>query len=212
MKVCVSLLALCCLAAIPALAQNSRFTGFVGGGFSEPVQDIGTRLNVGWNAAGGAGLNFNRHAGILVDFMFNDLGINQTTLNSIQVPNGTTRVWGFTLDPVFRIAPRGEDSPVGMYITGGGGIYHRTVEFTQPAVATVTLFDPFFGILYPAAIPTNQVLASYSNYKGGLDIGAGIDFKLGHSNAKLFAEARYHYIFTAPTATTLLPVTFGVRW
>ncbi len=211
MKRIASFLALCGLSAFPALAQFSHFTGWVGGGFTEPVKDIGTRLDMGWNAGGGIGINFERHTGILVDFMFNDLSINNATLNAIQVPNGTNRVWGFTLDPIFHITPRGEDSPVGLYVTGGGGIYHRTVEFTQPALATVPGFDPFFGTFFPATIATNQVLASYSQYKGGLDVGAGLDFKVG-GHAKLFAEARYHYIFTAPTRTTLVPVTFGIRW
>ena len=34
----------------------------------------------------------------------------------------------------------------------------------------------------------------------------------GDSNVKIFAEARYHYIYTTPIRTTLLPVTFGFRF
>jgi hypothetical protein len=158
----------------------------------------------------GAGINIGHHFGVLVDFMFNDFGSNRTTLNDQQVPDGTTRVWAFTLDPIVHLT--GEDKPVDFYLTGGGGIYHRTVEFTQPALATVPVFDPFFGIIYPANIVTNEVLASFSNYKGGLNIGGGFSFRLGSSHAKLFAEARYHHMYTRPTPTTLLPVTFGIRW
>ena len=210
MKRIVCFAIICAVAAIPAVAQTSRFTGFVGGGFSEPVQDIGSRLDVGWNAAAGVGVNFHPNIGLMLDFMYNDLAINRSTLNNIQVPNGSTRTWGFTLDPVIRLNPRGQDSHVEVYATGGGGIYHRTVEFTQPAIATVPVFDPFFGV-YPVDIATNQVIASHSNTKGGLDIGAGIAVGV-RRGVNVFAEARYHYIFTGPTATTLLPVTFGLRW
>ena len=47
----------------------------------------------------------------------------------------------------------------------------------------------------------------------GLNIGGGVSMRLrGDSNVKFFAEARYHYIFTNPIRTTVLPVTFGLRW
>jgi hypothetical protein len=104
------------------------------------------------------------------------------------------------------------ESPFDFYVTGGGGIYHRTVEFTQPVVVPVTLFDPFFGIIFPSNVVANQVIASRSNVKGGLDIGGGVSWKLGQSKLELFAEARYHHMFTRPTTTTILPVSFGFRW
>ena len=73
----------------------------------------------------------------MLDFMFNQFNINRNTLNQVQAPDGTTRFWAFTLDPVIHV---NRESPVDVYITGGGGIYHRTVEFTQPALTTVTAF------------------------------------------------------------------------
>jgi len=39
-----------------------------------------------------------------------------------------------------------------------------------------------------------------------------MSFKLGRSNVKAFAEARYHHIFTRNVATDIIPVTFGFRW
>jgi hypothetical protein len=209
MKRLATFLTLCALAALPASAQLSHFTGQIGGGFSEPVYDIGNRLNTGWNVTAGVGANVNPRFGLMLDFMFNDFAINRTTLNSLQVPDGTTRVWGFTLDPVVHLNPEGATD---FYLTGGGGIYHRTVEFTQPALATVSVFDPFFGIIYPANIGVNQVIGSYTNLKGGLDGGAGVAFKIGSSHVRFFAEAKYHHIYTRPAATTIVPVTFGLRW
>jgi hypothetical protein len=210
MKRTLSFLAVTCLAALPGLAQIPRFTGFVGGGFSEPVQEIGSRLNVGWNATAGAGVNINDHFGMLVDFMFNDFGINQTALANAGAPNGSTRFWAFTLDPIVHLAS--VESRGDVYLTGGGGIYHRTVEFTQPVLATGALFDPWFGF-YPATFVTNQVVGSFSVYKPGFNVGAGISFRLGSGNTKLFAEARYHRMFmTNSFDNTIVPVTFGIRW
>jgi hypothetical protein len=208
MKKISSFISLCCLAALPALAQTSRFTGFVGAGVTTPINPIGTRLDPGWNISAGAGVNLNSRFGVMLDFMFNDMGVNRTFLDQVQAPNGSVRVWGFTLDPIVHLT---KEAPVDVYVTGGGGIYHRTVEYTQPVVQTGVFFDPWFGF-YPADVGTNQIIGSFGQYKGGINGGAGVNFKLGHSNLKAFAEARYHHIFTRAVATDVLPVTFGLRW
>jgi opacity protein-like surface antigen len=210
MKRIASILTICGLAALPGLAQTSRFTGQIGGGFTNPLGSLGTRLDNGWNVTAGAGANANSHLGLMLDFNFNDFGITRTELNRLQVPGGNTRVWSFTLDPVVRLAPK--ESPVDVYLTGGGGIYHRTVEFTQPAIASVTVFNPWWGGFYPAAIGVNQVLGSFETYKPGFNVGAGVSVRLGSSNVKVFAEARYHHMFTNNFDTTFLPVSFGFRW
>ncbi len=202
------LVSLTCLATAPTWAQFSHFTGYVGGGFTQPVNPIARRLDPGWNIAAGVGTNVNTHFGINLDFMYNQMGINSSFLNQAGAPDGNVHVWGFTLDPVIHVA---EDGPVDFYITGGGGIYNRTVEYTQPGVSTGLFFDPWFGY-YPAAFGTNQVLGSFSQYKAGVDGGAGFSVRLGPSRVKAFAEARYHHIFTRNVATDIIPVTFGLRW
>jgi hypothetical protein len=101
---------------------------------------------------------------------------------------------------------------VDFYVTGGGGIYHRTVEFTQPVIQTGVFFDPWFGF-FPSSFASNQIIGSFGQYKGGVDGGAGFSVKLGSSSrVKLFGEARYHHIFTRQVATDMIPVTFGFRW
>jgi len=208
MKKIASIFSLCFMAALPACAQFSNFTGFVGGGFTTPINPIGSRLDTGWNIAAGAGVNANHHFGLMLDFMFNQTPINSSFLNQVQAPDGNVRVWGFTLDPVVHVTQEG---PVDLYITGGGGIYHRTVEYTQPVIQSGVFFDPWFGY-YPSAFSSNQIIGSFGQYKGGIDGGVGMSFKLGSSRVKAFAEARYHHIFTRSVPTDILPVTFGLRW
>jgi hypothetical protein len=208
MKQIASILSLCILATLPASAQFSHFTGFVGGGVTTPINPIGTRLDTGWNVAAGAGINANHHFGVMLDFMFNSMPVNNTFLNQVQAPEGRVRVWGFTLDPIVHVTQEG---PVDFYVTGGGGIYHRTVEYTQPVIVPGVFFDPWFGF-FPGATGANQIIGSFGQYKGGINGGAGLSVKLGNSNVKAFAEARYHHIFTRNIATDVLPVTFGFRW
>jgi len=207
-KIAFYLVSLSCAAGVPAFAQFSHFTGFVGGGFTSPINPLGSRIDNGWNISAGAGVNATHHVGVMVDFIFNQNGINPTSLGQAQAPDGSVRVWGFTLDPVFHVTQEG---PIDFYVTGGGGIYHRTVEYTQPTLSQGTFFDPFFGF-YPANFVTNQVIGSFGQTKGGLDAGVGMSFKLGRAKVKAFAEARYHHIYTRNVATDLLPITFGLRW
>lgn len=108
------------------------------------------QLNTGWNAEGGAGINFSRFPGVEGQFQFNGLNINTTTLNNAGFPGGDLQMWSLTLDPIIHFAPSNRFDP---YIIGGGGLYHRTIEFTAPTVATVTGFDPFLGILFPSPFP-----------------------------------------------------------
>ena len=190
-------------------SEVPRFSGSIGAGFTTPVYGTGQRFDTGWNAGAGVGFNLSRYLGVEGQFQFNDLGVNGATLSGLGFPDGSMRMWSLTLDPVIHFAPSNKFNP---YIIGGGGLYHRTVEFTAPTIATVTGFDPFFGIFFPVNVAANQVLASNSVYKPGWNGGAGFSIPLGSSKMKLFAEARYHYMYTSPRGTSVLPVTFGLRW
>jgi hypothetical protein len=186
----------------------SKFTMNVGLGVVSPVGDTGSRLDTGWSFTGGAGMNFTRHMGLIGEFTYNSFGINQGTLQALEFPNGEMRLWAFTANPVVRLNRSGN---VDFYLIGGGGVYHRTLQFSQPTVAAYTVYDPFFEIFYPVGVPATQVLSSYSRTAGGVNIGCGFTIKMGRSNAKAFIESRFHHMFSNP-ATTILPVTFGIRW
>src|SRR5437868_3773364 len=109
-----------CAAGLPAFAQfSNNFTGFVGGGFTAPINPIASRVDTGWNITAGAGYNINHHFGMMLDFIYTENGINRRFLDQVQAPDGTTRVWGFTLDPIVHVTQEG---PVDFYVTGGGVI------------------------------------------------------------------------------------------
>lgn len=194
--------------ALGSAQEGSRFTFDLGAGFTNPVGNTGRHLNEGWNLQGGFGYNFNSYIGAKIDLAYNNWGINSTTLNLAGAPDGSVNMFSATLDPIVHLNPKGHFD---FYVTGGGGVYHRYQQFTQPGVGIVTAFDPWFGF-YPAAIPTSQVLASYSVNKPGFDVGAG--FAVGtRFHGKIFAEAKYNRMFLSNGYhTDYIPVTFGFRW
>ena len=160
-------------------------------------------------SAAALGFNFSQYVGVMIQTDYNRFGINGATLSSAGFPDGNVSVFSATLDPIVHLTPR---SHFDVYLIGGGGLYRRTQEFTQPGLAAVTAFDPFFGF-YTAAVPTTQVLSSYTVNKPGVNGGAGgIDFG-SKWHGKFFAEARYHRIFMSNGLhTDYVPVSFGFRW
>jgi len=190
-------------------AQETPRVAFnLGGGFTQGVGGSGRRLNTGWDLDGGIGFNFNPYIGLMGQFNFNQLDINRAELDALGFPGGDVSMWSVTLDPVVHTNPRG---PVDVYFIGGGGLYHRRQEFTQPTTQFFTGFDPYFGF-YPIAVPATQVLTSYSVNKPGVNGGMGISFGTKW-HAKFYAEARYHRMFLGNDRhADILPVTFGIRW
>jgi len=179
------------------------------GGFTSPTGEWGNHLNTGWNVNGGVGFNFSRYLGINANILYTSFDINQATLTALEQPDGTAHTWAFTLDPIIRFPISSRFIP---YVTGGGGYFRRTIEFTKPTIALVPFYDPWFGIIGQVAIPANQVLGRFSKSSGGYDLGAGFQIPLHHEGLSFYAEARYFWVPTEPTNTTFVPVSFGVRW
>ena len=196
------------LAAMAAAQEVPRFTFAVGGGFTNPVGNTGRHLDEGWNIMAGGGINFSRYVGAMIDLGYNRFGINSVTLNNAGFPGGNVGVFSATLDPIVHLNP---GHHVDVYAIGGGGLFRLEQQFTQPGVATVTGFDPFFGF-YNFGVPTTEILSSYSVNKPGID--AGLGFAIGTRwHGKLFAEARYDRIFMSDDRhEDYVPVSFGFRW
>jgi len=184
-----------------------RFSFDAGAGFTTPVNNTGSSLDTGWNVRAGAGYNFLPWVGANLDFGFDNMGIDHTTLDNFGVGGGTVRVFSVTLDPVVHLNPKGR---VDVYATGGGGYFHEETQFTNPALVSGAAGGPYFGF-YPGVYTANVVVGGYSVNKPGIDAGAGIAFgnKWG---GRFFAEARFVRIYSgAGYHTDYIPVTFGFR-
>jgi hypothetical protein len=195
-----NLLCLVIATALPAAAQGwhfgteTRATGYFGGGFSNPINPVARDLDIGWNVAGGVGVT-TKYVGIMLNAMFNDFGINHSTLFRIGARDGSQWYWAVTLDPTFHVNQRG---PVDFYVTGGGGIYSQVTNLS---------FRGFRGPFRDGEFSDTDIL-----YKPGVDGGAGLAFNLAHnSHVKVFVEARFHHMFTRVGAS-FVPVTAGLRF
>ncbi|HUK48693.1 MAG TPA: outer membrane beta-barrel protein [Terriglobales bacterium] len=207
-------LILLCFLVTTALGQESsrRFNigGGAGAGFTLPTADSSNNLNMGWNLNVRGGFNVDRHLLTDLDFSFDHWGLSNAALANFGQPGGYADVWSISFVPVIRFMPGHEIDP---YVLAGAGLYHRNLSLTQPATAQTIFCDPFFGYCYPAVIGVNEVVASFSTYKPGFDVGGGFEFRLGSSRLKAFAEARYNSMFTTYGPNlTFVPVTFGLRW
>jgi opacity protein-like surface antigen len=186
-----------------------RWSANIGAGPAFGVGDAGDRVNTGFNVSAGAGFNFSQKFGIMLDYTYNDFGLSDKALSQVGAPDGFAHVWGFSAEPVYRIAP---DRKVGGYVLGGYGVFTRTVGLTRPGLVPAIICDPWTFICYSGATVADIIYRSNSITKGGWNLGGGLTYRLGESKANLYVEFRYFDVLTNNVDTTFLPMTVGLRW
>lgn len=180
----------------------------VGGGFTPLLGDLNKRLDNGWHMTFGGGWRVTNRFTIGGQVMYNGLGVSRGVLNEFAVPDGNAHIWAFTAEPRLSLAPLGHFSP---YLIGGVGYYRRVVEFTQPTIAAVNVFDPFLFGFVPVLVPADQVIGRVT--RDGVGGSAGLGFEFGmRGGVKIFTEARFHYADTGAVPTRMIPFTIGVRF
>ncbi len=127
---------------------SPKYTIFVGGGFTLPVGGSHSYLSTSYDFQAGAGRNFNKTFGAVVQFDWDNFGFQTATLNrQLAIYNstcnggcgltqlgGTSHIWSFTVGPVVNFY---SSDTVGAYAIGGVGFYHKTANFTIPALGTI---------------------------------------------------------------------------
>jgi hypothetical protein len=192
-----------------AKADDNRWTFDFGAGASPTTGDISSRLTTGWHVDFRGGYELENGFGLLGDFMYNGLGVADQVLQTLQVPDGNARMLSLTAGPIWRFPTAGKAH---VYVLGGVGWYRRTVEFTQPTVGVIDVFDPWWGYVGPVVVQTNQVLGSVTKNAFGGNAGGGVSFPIADTGAEVFAEVRYHFANTKPTSTAIVPVSIGIHW
>jgi hypothetical protein len=137
---------------------------------------------------------------------------------------GNAHIWSFTLAPVVNLMPKSNNN---VYVTGGGGFYRKTTNFTNPV--PFQYCDYYYG--YCGIAFQDTVIGHFSSNQAGWNVGAGFSHRFGgmynDGRMSIFAEARYLDVLTPgvygqsanglnPTTlgpgTKLVPVTFGLRF
>jgi len=218
MRSMLSLFTGACLALFLSLPSASfaqgeeaehHITLSAGGGLTTIVGANAGKLDHGGNLQLNGGYFFNRYFGVTGNFMFSDLGITRTELDNLNVPDGRARVYGLTADATFRLPLGHRFSAYGLV---GGGYLRRTVEFTNPTYAQTMVFNPWWGYFGPALVPVNEILGSVTNNSGAFDVGGGVNIPVRRTKCHVFIETRYYKGFTSNTDTTVIPISFGLRW
>ena len=217
--------------ATPALAQDKLVDVNVGAGYTFALSDIRDHLGDGYNVNFGVTFNLSETLGIQGEYSFNGLGQKTIQIPVSPTPNAATVPTDFSADMnmqfgdlnvIYRPQTGGRAKP---YVLGGIGIYYRPVKVTTPGVGYVPGWcDPWWYICYPGGfVPVENIVGERSSTDFGFDFGGGVDVPLGES-AKLYIEARYHYIWGPEVKTSVsgtdtkkangqfLPITVGVRF
>jgi|HubBroStandDraft_2_1064218.scaffolds.fasta_scaffold109996_2 hypothetical protein len=179
-----------------------------GGGFNAPVGNDIPYITWGGNFTVGGGLRFSKAFTLLAEYQFIADKLPGALVAAGGGQTGNAHIQSITIAPVIDLFPKSSNS---VYVTGGGGWYHKSTNFNVLAG-----YD-FYG--YPVFVTAN----SFTSNQGGVNLGVGFTHRLGgvygDGTAKLFAEARYLWIDTPPIGdpnglgrTELIPVTFGIRW
>jgi hypothetical protein len=219
--------------AAPLFAQDEKPVQInIGGGWIFPSGDLKNDFNVGGIFQVGATFWIKPNVGIEGDYNYARMNGPQKTIIVSPTPSGagTTQLIESNHQihaGVFDLVVRGHssDRPIGGYVLGGAGIYHRIVQLTSPAVGYTTVCDPYWYVCYPTAVSVDNILGSRSSNDFGINFGGGVNF--GHlSSAQFFVEARYTYVWGPKvnppagatgsaaynTNFTYFPLVLGVRF
>jgi hypothetical protein len=113
----------------------------------------------------------------------------------------------------------------GIVLNAGPGVYWRPVHVTTPGVGYVPGYcDPWWYVCYPGGfVPVDYIIGERTSTDFGINFGGGVNFSVGE-HVKIYAEARYHYIWGPEVKNPVtgesrgkangqfLPLTFGVRF
>ena len=176
----------------------------VGAGYTTSTGAVASDISQGGDFELNGGYFFSRHFGVTGNFMFSDVGITKSALDALNQPDGSARVYAFTADPTIRWSLRRGFSA---YVLGGGGYVGRDLHFHKPILIGLASVHMPFMLMQGYASS-----GSITNDSGGFDVGGGINMPSPWSSVKIFAEARYLKGFTSNTYTTIVPITFGLRW
>jgi hypothetical protein len=223
---------------------SAKYTFLVGAGFTLPIGDTHSYLSPSYNIQAGVGRNFNKTFGVQVEFDWANFGFQTGTLNNqlaiyngpplffedqnknpLSQIGGNSHLWSFSLDPIMNFYT--SDS-VGAYVIGGAGFYHKTANFTTPALGQEC---DFFGNCF--LFQTSQTFDKYTSNALGVNGGVGFTYKFSRfASQRLYVEARYVYTFNSARdfsfgdanlngldvfpqnshKTSYIPVTFGIRF
>jgi hypothetical protein len=219
---------------------SSKYIFFGGGGLSQPVGNTWHYLTPSYGIQVGGGRQFSKKFAVPIQFDYDHFGFTGQTLGnqqnlynylggSVTGLDGTSHVWSFSVDPTFTFY---QSESWGAYAAVGAGFYHKTANFTVPAVGEYC--DPYYGCYEYSA---NQSIDKYTSNAPGFNAGFGLTYKFSRfANERFYGEVRYVFVDNSKRAgftlanegsitssstnfypansnhTTYFPIKFGIRF
>jgi hypothetical protein len=184
---------------------SGKYTFLAGIGMASPIGNTHKYETPSYGFQVGGGRNFNKVAGLLLQFDYDHFGLQGATLGNqnylydygcpagsvaagvcgVSGLDGNNHVWSFTLNPTFTLPTEGS---LGAYAVVGGGYYHKVTNFTEPTVQE-SCYD------YCQEYQVNSNIDHYTSNAVGVNGGFGLTYKFSKfSNERFYMEARYVYI------------------
>ena len=182
----------------------SKYTFEATVGPSLPTGSAKDRLNTGYNFLLGGGYRFTPNVAGLLEFQYDHFSLTNQTLQAFNQPDGFNRFWSLTINPRYYIHPQGRFSGYG---TAGYGLYSRSLAFTDPSQA-VDYCDPYYGYCSSSGAP---VVAEFTNYKGGFNVGGGLTYAIGDTGFKIVGDVRYNR-FLSHANNEFITLSFGILY
>ena len=201
---------------MPLAAQDYAKLNFnIGGGVTTPLNPTGRYSGLSGNFVAGGGYNINKRNAIIGEFMWAGLPPNRFILHPINAPFGNVNLYTLTANYRYQIDSI-KRSHFGVYAIAGGGWYYRYASVDKNyVVPPSTACDPIFewwGYACDSGFVYTATVAFKGSSAGGVNGGVGFTIRLSDSGWKLYMESRYHYAWNNRVPTTLIPVTFGLRF
>ena len=198
------------LLSLPLFAQGFTFNIAAGPGF--PLGNTNRFANTSYNFVVGGGPNLFPHVKLDAEFMFHGVPVDRGISNQLGLSNVKGRLYSLTSNLLIGTGIGGRKNA---YLIGGGGWYRRTMEAKQTVLTVGEVCEPWwwFDAQCVNGIVSSEVtIGSRTSSAGGFNIGGGLMFQLGDSRANFYSEVRYHRAYTKNGETSVLPLTFGIRW
>jgi opacity protein-like surface antigen len=200
--------------AIPGslLAQDRALSVTVGAIAVGPLSGSARQFTPGLGFDLGVTWSFSEQIGLRFDYVQAALGAKDPP----QFPaSGAVHVEPRMQFGTANIVFRAPAQKVRIYVTGGIGVYHRSVSLTASTPGPISVCNPWWFVCFPGAVGADRVTGTRSTTNLGVNVGAGL--AISH----FFAEMRYHYAW-GPTFSTaagpvpatgkFLPLVVGVRF
>jgi Outer membrane protein beta-barrel domain len=172
-------------AAVPASRAGAQVTLGVGGGASFPIGDLKNTVTTGYNVLAQLGVGLpSLPIGLRVDGMFNQMN------HQSDVPTGNLQLWTVNANAVYNITPlSAAGAGITPYLIGGVGYYNDS---------------------YHVTVAGSSVGAGGNTRANNFGLNGGGGIRAGLASLSVFAEARFHYIFTSGGHAEFVPITAGI--